>query len=128
MSLVKEKIKSINKKIWWISLMFGCYLFPMATQSYAKERIIPKIIKCAVPKSKKGKVCIIETDKGVKGTRVSIYNQNHYWIATGKIYKRKGNKAVVVMKHTIQPIFPTYSIEVGKATPWKQSFSNYDSW
>ena len=144
MKLVKEKIKNNNTKLWLIlfSLMFGFSLLSIATQSFARERVkpkaneriitqervIPKIIKCAVPKSKKGKVCIIETDKGMKGTRVSIYNQNHYWVATGKIYKRKGNKAVVIMRNTIQPIFPNYSIEVGKSTPWKQSFSNYDSW
>lgn len=98
------------------------------TKEKQEEKIIPEIIKCTVPKSKKGKVCIIRTDRGKKGTIVSIYDQNHYWVATGTIYKRQGNKAIIIMKNTINPIFTTYSVEVGKSPDWKQSFSNHDFW
>ena len=139
MSVVKtklSKVKEINRRFLCIVLSLACYFFSFSftptsfgkNNAIAKERIIPSILKCVVPKSKKGKVCIIKTDKGKKGTTVSIYNNNHYWVATGKIHKRKGNKAVVIMKNTIQPIFTSYTIEVGQSSDWKQSFSNHDYW
>ena len=83
------------------------------------------IVKCQSPKAKLGRVCVIETNKGSKGSLVSIYDQEYQWVASGKILKILRNRALIFFENTNAPLLNSYIFEVGTERSYRGAFSRH---
>lgn len=109
-------------KIVWILIFFN-FSQSSALSNTDAPKIMDKIINCRTEDTGKLKMCTIQTQLGKKGTRVTFFDEKRYWVATGKIFKKRGNRAVVFIKDHTGPIPPSYYVAVGSVKHWMHAFS-----
>jgi len=96
--------------------------------SFTKKNKAGKILRCYSGKARAGRVCLITTYRGKKGSRINIYNRNKNWIASGYIYKRKRNRAIILVKNLKVSLRRGYLVKFNNAYldagDWSSAFSN----
>lgn len=103
---------------------------PVATagSGFARKTKAGKILRCTSSKVKAGRVCLITTYRGKKGSRINIYNKNKNWVATGYIYKRRKNRAIILVKNIKVSLRRGYLVKFNNSFldsgDWSSAFSN----
>ena len=116
-------------------MLFYCVIFLLlpapvlnAGSGFARKSKAGKILRCSNERYKSGRVCLITTYRGKKGRRINIYNRNKNWVASGYIYKRKKNRAIILVKNIKVSLRRGYIVKFNNSFldsgDWSSAFSN----